>query len=109
MLGMLGCWDVNVQLLDSGWLRDRFSTAWANVYTAHDRDKFFPAALERAAAAIRQGHTVVVHCVRGRHRTGAFLAALKVRDTYCKPYRLRYYRFVVGGWGVHPDLQQCRY
>ena len=95
MLGMLGCWDVDVQLLDSGWLRDRLSTAWANVCTAHGRDKHFTAALERAAAAIRQGHTVVVHCVRGRHRTGAFLAALKVRVTYYKPYRLRYYRFVV--------------
>ena len=95
VLGMLGCWDVNVQLLDSGWLRNSRRTAWANMMTEHGRDKFFPVALERAAAAIRQGHTVVVHCVRGRRRTGAFLGALKVRVTYYKPYRLRYYRFVV--------------
>ena len=94
MLGMLGCWDVDVQLLDSGWLQDTVETAWVNVCTEQGRE-YLTAALERAAAAIRQGHTVVVHCVRGRHRTGAFLAALKVRVTYYKPYRLRYYRFVV--------------
>ena len=77
---MLGCGDV--QLLDSGWLQDRFSTIWANVYTSHGREHFFIAALEHAAAAIRRGHTVVVHCLRGRHRTGAFLAALKARVTF---------------------------
>ena len=78
---MLGSGDV--QLLDySGWLRDRISTAWANVCTENGRDLHFVAALESAAAAIRQGHTVVVHCVRGRHRTGAFLAALKARQWY---------------------------
>ena len=80
MLGMLGCWDVDV-LLDSGWLRDNFDTVWANVCTDYGRE-FFTGALQRAAAAIREGHTVVVHCMRGRHRTGAFLAALKVRVTY---------------------------
>ena len=93
MLGMLGCWDVDV-LLDSGWLHHKFDTVWANICTEHGRE-FFNGALERAAAALRQGQTVVVHCMRGRHRTGAFLAALKVRVTYYKPYRLRYYRFVV--------------
>ena len=80
MLGMLGCWDVDV-LLDSGWLRDNFDTVWANVCTDYGRE-FFTGALQRAAAEVREGRTVVVHCMRGRHRTGAFLAALKVRVTY---------------------------
>ena len=77
---MLGCGDV--QLLDSGWLQGRFRTIWANLCTPYGRDRFFIAALNRTAAAVLRGHTIVVHCVRGRHRTGAFLAALKARVTF---------------------------
>ena len=79
--------------LDSGWQRAKFDTVWANVCSFYGR-KFIPDALERTKLAIAEGETVVVHCMRGRHRTGAFVAALKVRVTYHKPYRLRYYKFV---------------
>ena len=37
MLGMLGCWDVDV-LLDSGWLHHKFDTVWANICTEHGRE-----------------------------------------------------------------------
>ena len=95
VLGMLGCWDVTVQLLDSGWLRHSCRVLWANVKTEYGRNRFFRPAVENAAAAMQAGDTVVVHCRQGRHRTAAFLGVLKVHVTYYKPYRLRYYRFVV--------------
>ena len=83
--------------LDSGWLRESQTGAllWANLCSERGRDEFLVPALQRAAKMLREGQTVLVHCMRGRHRTGAFVAALKVRVTYYKPYRLRYYRFVV--------------
>ena len=68
-------------LLDSGWLRQEFTTIWADVCTPFGRDACVPAALQDAAAMLRDGKTVLVHCKRGRHRTGAFLGILKARAT----------------------------
>ena len=65
-----GYWDV----LDSGWLQSKCDTTWANVCTEKGRDKHFAPAVEYTAGALREDRTVVVHCVRGRHRAGAFLA-----------------------------------
>ena len=68
-------------LLDSGWLCAEFSTYWANLKTAHGRNKHLLPALEAAAAKLHEGKTVLVHCKQGRHRTGAFLGVLKARVT----------------------------
>ena len=80
-LGRLGCWDVGMLLLDPGWLRASHSTYWANLKTAHGRNKHLLPALEAAAAKLHEGKTVLVHCKQGRHRTGAFLGVLKARVT----------------------------
>ena len=49
--------------------------------TPFGRDACVPAALHDAAAMLRDGKTVLVHCKRGRHRTGAFLGILKACAT----------------------------
>lgn len=61
----------------TGWIQDRVTTIWANVCTAEGRDVWLPDALTEAVSNLRAGRTVVVHCMRGRHRTGAFLGTVK--------------------------------
>ena len=81
MLGCLGVdVDVKLQLPCSGWLEGHVRTIWANVCSSEGREKYLPEALRRAAAELRQGNNVLVHCVWGRHRTGAFLGTLQVHD-----------------------------
>ena len=52
---------------------------WANVQTEDGRQTWLPRALEECEAALREGKDVIVHCMRGRHRSGAFAAAIKAR------------------------------
>ena len=70
--------DIKLQLPCSGWLEGYVHPIWADVCTPGGREKHLPEALRRAAAELRQGRNVLVHCIWGRHRTGAFLGTLKV-------------------------------
>jgi len=45
---------------------------WANVNEDVARARDLPTALAYADHAMQKRQTVVVHCVRGRHRAGAF-------------------------------------
>ena len=51
---------------------------WVNMRIPHAIKKFLPQALLRCEQVLRDGGCVLVHCLRGRHRTGAFCAAVKV-------------------------------
>ena len=65
----------------TGWVQDRVKTIWADVCTAEGRDVVLPHVLTEVVSALRPGQTVLVHCVRGRHRTGAVLGTVKALST----------------------------
>ena len=78
----VGFWDVLKLespapcLMQSGRVKKKVASIWANVCTPAGREKFLPQALDCAVAEVRDGRVVVVHCVWGRHRTTAFLACV---------------------------------
>ena len=47
--------------------------------TESGRTKFLQRAVSRCEAILHEGGVVIVHCQRGCHRTGMFIAAIKAR------------------------------
>ena len=66
----------------TGWVKKKVETIiWVDVCTRKGRDVVLPAALTKVVSKLKCGRTVLVHCVRGRHRTGAVLGTVKALST----------------------------
>ena len=58
-------------------MRQHYEVLWANIATPMGRE-YLPEAILRACQELLNNSAVLVHCMRGRHRTGFFSGILQV-------------------------------